>query len=95
VGVNDYNISSGPEPVHGTGWNQDLAGQGKHGKRSFNKDRAAARIARSQARPQPMVAIQSPLQVDGAAPAFVEEFRANERGTGFLSSKIVRAVRGR
>ena len=94
--TNDYAFRhpASPDDVHGTGWNQDLAGQGKHGQRSFKQARAASRIAQSQARPPQMVAVQSPLQGDRVQ-AFADEFRANERGTGFLSSKIVRAVKGR
>lgn len=82
-----------PDDVHGTGWHQDLAGQGKAGKRSFSQHRAAARIAQAPPRFQQMRAIGSPLEGDRVQ-GFVDEFVANERGgTGFLSSKIVNAIR--
>jgi hypothetical protein len=76
MATNDYSISRADwDGPHGTGWNQDLAGQGLHGKRSFAQHRAAARIAQEQAAPYFSAEFRA----------------SEGGGTGFLSPKIARA----
>jgi hypothetical protein len=81
MGVNDYNISHGPESVNGTGFHQAQAGAGRH------------RRPRSSMSAQPIERVQSPLSTSDVD-SFISAYEMAERAEAMRRARRGRAIVG-
>lgn len=93
MATNSYRITPANwDGQHGTGWHENLAGEGRHGQRAF----LAQRWARRGPAPvsTPFVLMKAPPKVLGDVHGFTEGWIEAEAPNGFPLARIAGAAAG-